>query len=166
MVWVDQHKQRLVYALLAVAMIAALAAAAAGGFFLRHAANVERQSLRTQQLAGAVSQLQRLLLQAQAEGLTKQLVASRKLALAASDAAFSSVRVHDPAEGARIRDAYIAYVLDSIEDFNRVRVGGATTAAEQRKIDRRLNRVESLIDVESRRPCETHKWRTQGRERR
>ena len=150
-VWLNQHKQRLVYALLAVAMVAALAAAAAGGFFLRHAANVERQSLRTQQLAGAVEQLQRLLLQAQAEGLTKQLVASRKLSLAASDAAFASVRAHDRAEGDRIRDAYVAYVLDSTEDFNRVRVLGATTVVEQRQGDRRLNRVESLIDVESRR---------------
>jgi hypothetical protein len=72
--WLDQHKQRLVYLLLAVAMVVALGAGTAGGFFLRHAANIERQSLRTQQLAGAVAQLQRLLLQAQAEGVTKQLV--------------------------------------------------------------------------------------------
>jgi signal transduction histidine kinase len=149
--WLNQHKQRLAYALLAVAMVAALAAAAGGGFFLRHAANIERQALRTQQLAGAVAQLQRYLLQAQAEGMTKQLVASRKLSLAASDAAFASVRAHDRAEGDRIRDAYVAYVLNSTEDFNRVRVHGTTTAAEQRKVDRRLNRVESLIDVESHR---------------
>jgi signal transduction histidine kinase len=149
--WLNQHKQRLAYALLAVAMVAALAAAAGGGFFLRHAANIERQALRTQQLAGAVAQLQRYLLQAQAEGMTKQLVASRKLSLAASDAAFASVRAHDRAEGDRIRDAYVAYVLNSTEDFNRVRVHGTTTSAEQRKVDRRLNRVESLIDVESHR---------------
>ena len=70
--------------LLAVAMIAALGAAAVGGFFLRHAANVERQSLRTQQLAGAAVQLQRFLLQAQTEGVTKRLVATRKQALDAS----------------------------------------------------------------------------------
>ena len=149
--WLDQHKQRLVYLLLAVAMVAALGAATAGGFFLRHAANIERQALRTQQLGGAVAQLQRFLLQAQAEGVTKQLVASRKLSLAASDAAFGSVRAHDRAEGDRLRGAYVAYVLDSTEDFNKVREHGKTTTAEQRTVDRRLNRVESLIDVESRR---------------
>jgi signal transduction histidine kinase len=148
--WLNRHKQRLVYALLAVAMVAALGAATAGGFFLRHAANVERQSLRTQQLASAVAQLQRLLLQAQAEGVTKQLVTSQKLALATSDAAFASVRAHDRAEGDRIRGAYLAYVLDSTEDFNRVRASRTTSPAEQRTIDRRLNRVGSLIDAESR----------------
>jgi signal transduction histidine kinase len=149
--WLDRHKQRLVYLLLAVAMVVALGAGTVGGFFLRHAANVERQSLRTQQLAGAVAQLQRLLLQAQAEGVTKQLIASRQLSLAASDAAFGSVRAHDRAEGDRIKNAYVAYVLDSNEDFNKVRDQVGTTAAEQRQVDRRLNRVESLIDVESRR---------------
>src|SRR6202795_4214222 len=92
--WLDQHKQRLVYLLLAVAMVAALGAGTVGGFFLRHAANIERQALRTQQLAGAAAQLQRYLLQAQTEGVTKQLVATRKRALVAADAAFQSVRAH------------------------------------------------------------------------
>lgn len=149
--WLDQHKQRLVYLLLAVAMAAALGAGTAGGLMLRRAANIERQSLRTQQFAGAVAQLQRLLLAAQAEGVTKQLVASRKRALDATDVAFQSVSAHDQAEGDRIRGAYAVYVRDSTEDFNRVREHGRTTAPEQRKIDRRLNRLESLIDVESRR---------------
>jgi signal transduction histidine kinase len=149
--WLDQHKQRLVYLLLAVAMAAALGAGTVGGFLLRHAANIERQSLRTQQLAGTTAQLQRFLLQAEAEGVTKQLVAARQGALDAADAAFRSVRAHDRGEGDRLRGAYLAYVTDSTSDFGRVRERGSTSAAEQREIDRRLNRIESLIDVESRR---------------
>jgi signal transduction histidine kinase len=149
--WLDQHKQRLVYLLLALAMTAALGAGTAGGLMLRRAANIERQSLRTQQFAGAVAQLQSMLLAARAEGLTKRLVASRKRALAAADAAFRSVRAHDQAEGDRIQGAYAAYVHDSTEDFNSVRQHGRTTAVEQRQIDRRLNRLESLIGVDSRR---------------
>jgi signal transduction histidine kinase len=149
--WLDQHKQRLVYALLAVAMLATLGAGTVGGFFLRHAANVERQSLRTQQLAGAAVQLQRFLLQAQTEGVTQELVANRTQALDAADAAFQSVRAHDRAEGDRLQDAFRSYIADSAEDFRRARTQGRTSAVEQRAVDRRLNRLESLIDIESRR---------------
>jgi signal transduction histidine kinase len=149
--WLDQHKQRLVYALLAVAMLATLGAGTVGGFFLRHAANVERQSLRTQQLAGAAVQLQRFLLQAQTEGVTQGLVATRTQALDAADAVFQSVRAHDRAEGDRLQDAFRSYIADSAEDFRRARTQGRTSAVEQRAVDRRLNRLESLIDIESRR---------------
>ena len=123
MTWLDQHKQRLVYVLLAVAMLATLVAGTVGGFFLRHAANVERQSLRTQQLAGAAVQLQRFLLQAQAEGVTPRLVATREQALEAADAAFQSVRAHDRAEGDRLQAAFHSYVADSGDDFRRARAG-------------------------------------------
>jgi signal transduction histidine kinase len=149
--WLDQHKQRLVYVLLAVAMLATLGAGTVGGFFLRHAANVERQSLRTQQLAGAAVQLQRFLLQAQTEGVTKGLVGSRNQALEAAEAAFQSLRAHDRAESDRLQGAYRSYVADSAEDFRRARTRGRTSAVEQRAVDRRLNRLESLIDIESRR---------------
>jgi signal transduction histidine kinase len=150
--WLDQHKQRLVYALLAVAMLATLGAGTVGGFFLRHAANVERQSLRTQQLARAAVQLQRFLLQAQAEGVvTPPLVVTQGQALDAADAAFQSVRAHDRAEGDRLQDAFGSYIADSAEDFRRARTQGRTSAVEQRAVDRRLDRLESLIDTESRR---------------
>jgi signal transduction histidine kinase len=150
--WLDQHKQRLVYALLAVAMLATLGAGTVGGFFLRHAANVERQSLRTQQLARAAVQLQRFLLQAQAEGVvTPPLVVTQGQALDAADAAFQSVRAHDRAEGDRLQDAFGSYIADSAEDFRRARTQGRTSAVEQRAVDRQLDRLESLIDTESRR---------------
>jgi hypothetical protein len=51
-------------------MVVAIGTATAGGFLLRHAANVERQALRTQELAGAVTQLQGLSLRVEAEGAT------------------------------------------------------------------------------------------------
>jgi signal transduction histidine kinase len=96
-------------------------------------------------------QLQRFLLQAQTEGVTQGLVATRTQALDAADAAFQSVRAHDRAEGDRLQGAYRAYVLDSTSDFAHARARGTTPATEQRAIDRRLNRLESLIDIESRR---------------
>jgi signal transduction histidine kinase len=62
---------------------------------------------------------------------------------------FRTVRTHDRAEGARLQSAYAAYVRDSSRDFNGVREHGRTSAAEQREVDRRLNHLESLIDLES-----------------
>jgi hypothetical protein len=56
--------------LAAGSMVVAIGTATAGGFLLRHAANVERQALRTQELAGAVTQLQGLSLRVEAEGAT------------------------------------------------------------------------------------------------
>jgi signal transduction histidine kinase len=149
MVWLGRHTQRVVYGLMTVALLAALGAGILAGFFLRHAANVERQSLRTQQLAGGAVQLQRLLLQAEAEGVTERLVATRNREIQALDAVFRAVRGHDRAEGDRLESAYAGYVLDSTRDFKRVRERGGTSAAEQHAVDRRLNRLESLIDVES-----------------
>jgi signal transduction histidine kinase len=151
MTWFERHKQRLVYLLLAGSMALAVGAGTVSGFLLRRAANIERQALRTQQLAGAAVQLQGFSLQAQAEGMTPRLATARKQALEATEAAFRNVRAHDRAESDRIRRAYLAYVRSSTRDFNRARGAGQTSVAEQRQLDSLLSRLESAIDIESRR---------------
>jgi signal transduction histidine kinase len=154
MAWLGRHAQRVVYALMAVTLAAALGAGTLAGFLLRHAANIERQALRTQQLAGGAVQLQRLLLQAEAAGVTKKVAAARRRELQTLDAVFLAVRAHDRHQGDRLQSAYDAYVLNSTSDFNAVREHSRTSAAEQHETDRRLNHLESLIDVESRRLAE------------
>ena len=150
-VWLGQHKQRLVYLLLAIALAAVLSSGFVGGFFLYDAASTERQALRTQQLFGGVAQLQRYLLQAQAEGTTAELVAARTRELASTDAVFGAIRDHDQAEWARLHAAYIAYVVDSTSDFNIARLrGGKIPLAEERQVDRRLDRVARREPLERR----------------
>jgi signal transduction histidine kinase len=149
--WVANRKQRLLYGLAAAALVVAVGATAAGGFLLRRAADVERQALRTQALAGAVGRLQGFALRVEVEGATPQLAAGRKRALDAAYVAFRDVRAHDRAEGDRIRRAFITYVGGSTREFNRAAESGRTTAAQQRRIDRELDRFQSLINVEIRR---------------
>jgi signal transduction histidine kinase len=149
--WLEQHKQRLLYFLAASSLTVAVGAAAVGGVLLRHAADVERQALRTQALAGAVVQLQSFSFRVEAKGVTSGLVASRRRALEATYAAFRDVRAHDRAESDRIRRAYLSYVSASTRQFNGAKASGVTSAAEQRRIDRELSRFESLINVEIRR---------------
>jgi signal transduction histidine kinase len=135
------------YVLAACSLCAAVGAATAGGFLLRHAANVERQALRTQALSGAVAQLRGFSLSAEAEGVTAGLAASRKQALDATAAAFQDVRAHDRAESDRIRGAFRSYVEAATLEFNRAS-GSGETLAQQRRVDRDLSRFESLINVE------------------
>jgi signal transduction histidine kinase len=149
--WVANRKQRLLYGLAAAALVVAVGAGTAGGFLLRRAAEVERQALRTQALAGAVGQLQGSALRAEVGGATPQLAAGRKQALDATYAAFRDVRAHDRAEGDRIRRALLAYVDRSTREFNRAAETGRTSVAQQRQIDRELDRFRSLINVEVRR---------------
>ncbi len=149
--WLERHKQRLVYLLLAGSMAVAVGAATVGGFLLRRAANIERQALRTQQLAGAAVELQGFSLQARAGGVTKQLAAGRKQALETTSAAFEDVRAHDSAESDRIRAAYLAYVRGSTREFRQETESGRTSVARERQSARQLSRLESLIDIESRR---------------
>ena len=156
--WLERHKQRLVYLLLAGSMAVAVGAATVGGFLLRHAANIERQTLRTQQLAGAAVQLQSFSLQARAEGVTKGSSAGRKQALEAMDATFRNVRAHDRAESARIRTAYLAYVRGSTREFKQATESGRTSVARQRQVDRELSRLESAIDTEIRRQARAIRW--------
>jgi signal transduction histidine kinase len=149
--WLKKRKQRLLYVLAASSLTVAVGAAAVGGVLLRRAADVERQALRTQALAGAVVQLQSFSFRVEAKGVTKGLVASRTRALEATHAAFRNVRAHDRAGSDRIRRAYLSYVAASTHQFNGAKASGLTSAAEQRRIDRELSHFESLINIEIRR---------------
>jgi hypothetical protein len=116
--WVGGHKQRILYALAAFSLCAAVGAATVGGFLLHRAADVERQALRTQELAGAVAQLQDFPSRVEAEGATPRLVESHLEAVAATNRLFRNVRAHDRAESDRIRAAYLAYISGTTSEFN------------------------------------------------
>ena len=150
--WLAKHKQRLLYSLAAAALVVTIGAGAIGGVLLHHAAEVERQALRTQELAGEVTQLHGYWLALEAEGVTRQLVANRKRSLATTAAAFADVGAHDRAESDRIRAAYLLYVDDSTRGFNRaIGNGGLTSVAEQRGADREFAHLASVINAESQR---------------
>jgi signal transduction histidine kinase len=83
-----RNVQKLSYALISAALLFTFAAAIVGGFRLHHAAVIERQTIRTQQLEAA-------------------LLEHRS---AATTAAFRNVATHDAAEGRRLRAAYLAYL--------------------------------------------------------
>ncbi len=142
--WLGRHQQRVLYALAAVSLIVTLAAGAVGGVLLRHAANVERQALRTQSLAGAVSELQSFSLRLEAQGPTTRLAAERAGELADANAALRAVTRHDRAEGDRLRGAYLAYVEGSTDAFR-----SRTPVAQQGSVDRELSRFNSLVNVET-----------------
>jgi signal transduction histidine kinase len=149
--WLARRRQRLAYLLVAAAIAATFAAAITGGIRLHHAAVIERQSLRTQKLASAVSELQNFALQAQtAKTVDAGLAARRKRALAAADAAFRSVAANDAAEGRRLRGSYAAYLHDSTRVFERAwQNAGVPSPSQQRRVERRLADLESLIGVEA-----------------
>jgi signal transduction histidine kinase len=139
------------YALAASSLCAAVGAATVGGFLLHHAADVERQALRTQELAGAVAHLQNFPLTLEAEGASNRLAASRQQALEETNRLFQNVRAHDRAESDRIRRAYLAYVATSTSEFNRATNIGLISPVQQSRTDRNLNRFETLINTEIRR---------------
>jgi signal transduction histidine kinase len=148
--WLADHKQRLAYVLVAVSMVVVLGTATAGGFLLHHAAGIQRQSLRTQQLGSAAFRLQNFLSRAQSEkGVSKRLAAERSRALEAAAAAFRLVQAHDRAGGDRIRASYVAYLRSSRRAFDRAAAAnGRVLAAEQRRVEDRLARLEFGIDAE------------------
>ena len=76
--WLAAHKQALAYALVALSMAVTVGSATVGGFYLHHAADLERQTLRTQRLGGAAFRLQDFLSRAQAEqGVSAELARER-----------------------------------------------------------------------------------------
>jgi signal transduction histidine kinase len=131
--WFARHKETLAYALVAVALAVVVGAATLGGWQLHHAAEIERQTLRTQQLGSAAFQLQTFFTQGNSAG--------RRATRAAADTAFKRIETHDAAEAARIRPSYLAYVNVSDKAF-------AALSADQSAVARRLERLESVIDVE------------------
>ena len=131
--WLARHKQTLAYVLVAVTLAVVVAASATGGWQLHHAAEIERQTLRTQQLGSTAFQLQTFISQGTA--------ADRGETRAAVDAAFRRIEAHGAAEAARIRPSYLAYVQASDRAF----AGGNP---DQREVAQRLANLESVIDAE------------------
>jgi signal transduction histidine kinase len=123
----------LAYVLVALTLVVVVAAATTGGWKLHHAADIERQTLRTQQLGSAAFQLQTFFVQGTSEG--------RRTARAAVAAAFERLEAHDSAEAARIRPSYIAYVNTSDKAF-------AALSVDQTAIAGQLANLETAIDAE------------------
>jgi signal transduction histidine kinase len=148
--WLAAHKQRLAYVLIALSIAFTVGAATVGGFYLHHAADLERQTLRTQRLGGAAFQLQDFLSRAHVEqGVSGRLATEHAHAVAAAQAAFAVIRTHDRGEGERIRSPYRAYMRGSTRAFGRATVDqGRIPATQQRDVARRLARLESRIDAE------------------
>ena len=131
--WLARHKQTLAYVLVAVTLAVVVAAAATGGWQLHHSAAIERQTLRTQQLGSSAFQLETF--------FSQGTVADRRKIQAAVDAAFRSVEAHDPAEAARIRPSYLAYINTADKAFTAL-------SPDQTALTQRLERLESVIDAE------------------
>jgi signal transduction histidine kinase len=87
------RRQRIVWALIGVALAGTIAVAAIGGFRLHHAVLLERQSLRTQELAQAALAL-------------ADAPATPRVTL---DNAFRAVALHNPTEADRLRRSYSAF---------------------------------------------------------
>ena len=85
---VRRNVHKLSYALITAALVATFAATTVGGIRLHHAAVVERQTIRTQRLETALLERNRAMLTTE----------------------FAAVAAHDPAEAARLRPAYQAYL--------------------------------------------------------
>ena len=148
--WLTAHQQRLAYLLVALSMAVTVGAATTGGFYLHHAADIERQTLRTQRLGGLAFQLHELLSRAELErGVSARLAGESAETLASADAAFRLIGQHDRDEGDRIRSPYVAYARGSTRAFERARADqGSVPAAEQRQVARQLARLESRVDAE------------------
>ena len=97
--WLAHRRQRLSYVLIAIAIVAAFAATAAGALRLHHAAVLERQALRTQTFASAAFRIDDI-----------RFADRRADEFAEANAALANVTAHDAAEGARLRPAYEAYI--------------------------------------------------------
>ena len=147
--WLGAHQQGTLYALVAVSLCVAVGAATIGGFRLHHAANVERQALRTQELASAVTQLDDFPARVAAEGVTKQLVLSQKRAITQSNLLLQDVGRHDPAEARRIASAFHVYTRSTTTEFDRATRGQTTTRSGRSRIDRQLRRFQSLVGAET-----------------
>jgi signal transduction histidine kinase len=133
-------------------MAATIGAALAGGLLLHRAAEIERQTQRTQELGGLAFQLQDFIARAEMGGnADNSLVAARARALQAANAALQLVEQHDPGAGARIRPSYAAYVRDSTRAFARAAAGnGETSGLLQRQVESRLAQLEGRVDAEVR----------------
>jgi signal transduction histidine kinase len=109
---VRRNVHKLSYALITVALVATFAATTVGGIRLHHAAVVERQTIRTQRLETALLERDRTMVTTE----------------------FAAVAAHDPAEAARLRPAYQAYLGSP-----------ATRRPFERRIEAELTRQAAAI---------------------
>jgi signal transduction histidine kinase len=97
--WFRRYRQRVVWALTVVALAVTVAAATLGGFRLHHAVQIERQTMRTQQLGQIAFEL--------ADDFTPASGSLRRL-----QSAFAAVAAHNPDEADRLRTPYLSFVVD------------------------------------------------------
>jgi signal transduction histidine kinase len=148
--WLAGHKQRLAYVLVAVSMAAVVGSGIAGGLLLHHAADLERQTQRTQGLGSVAFQLQDSLLRAHTENAVgERLAADRARALAAAEAAFQLIRAHDRNESDRLQASYAGYLRASSRAFAQAAANrGLVPAPLQRRVETQLTGLESRVDAE------------------
>jgi signal transduction histidine kinase len=150
--WLAGRQQRVAYSLIAVSMTVLVGAEVAGGLLLHRAAELERQTQRTQQLGGVAFQLQDLASRAQvAGGVNAALATDRAQAMQTANAALGRVEAHDRDAGRRLRAAYRPYVRTSRRAFEAAAAnGGVIPAALQQTAERRLANLEARVDAEVR----------------
>jgi signal transduction histidine kinase len=148
--WVSAHEQRLAYVLVAASLVVVVGASIEGGILLHRAAELQRQTLRTQSLGAVAFRLQNFVSRAQTEGgVSAALAAERKRTLDDAQAAFARIDAHNRDESARIRDSYVAYVRDSTRAFGAATAGkGSVPVVLQRQVERRLSSLEARVDAE------------------
>ena len=151
--WLAGHKQSVAYGLIAFSMAVLVGATTVGALFLHHAAELERQTQRTQRLGGLAFQLQDVAFRAKTSGgVSPALAADRMRALAAANGALQLVERHDPAAARRLRPSYEAYLVALKREFHAAAAdAGVIPAGLQQQAERRLTRFESRIDAEIRR---------------
>jgi signal transduction histidine kinase len=109
-VWFAAHKQRLAYLLAVLFLLVAVGATLVGGVSLRHSANIERETLRLQQLGASALRVANL-----AQGATD---AQRTEALDLIHNDFRRVQAHDVAAADRIARSYRALLIGSRGPFD------------------------------------------------
>jgi signal transduction histidine kinase len=151
--WLAGHKQAVAYGLIAFSMAVLVGAATVGALFLHQAAELERQTQRTQRLGGLAFQLQDVASRAETSGgINPELEADRMRAVAAANAALKLVERHDPEAARRLRPSYEAYLRGSKREFQAAAANaGVIPAPLQQQAERQLTGLESRVDAEIRR---------------
>jgi signal transduction histidine kinase len=151
--WLAGHLQAVAYGLIAFSMAVLVGATTVGALFLHHAADLERQTQRTQRLGGLAFQLQDVASRAETSGgVSPALEGDRMRAVAAANAALRLIERHDPEAARRLRPSYEAYLLGSKRELDAAAANaGVIPAPLQQRAERQLARFESRVDAEIRR---------------
>ena len=108
--WFAAHKQRLAYVLAVLFLLIAVGATLVGGYSLRRSANIERETLRLQQLGASALRVANL-----SRGATG---AQRTEALGLIHDDYRRVQAHDAAAADRIGPSYRALLAGSTRPFD------------------------------------------------